>query len=553
VAYPGVDIPATGRLAALFRVPIDYVLEVRVQGKITSAISVPNYPGGIVLEQPHATSVRHTLGDEPVREGTVNRTRNITIRGNSGYAARAGYNETGQVIFANGPIIVREFQGFLDNYQKLLAALGEDMVDMVFRAFEEKWNYRCEVGVLVIDRGAERSPTTWDWHVTLKGYLDAPPNDPINLLSPVSDWFEEAARTIQLANAYIAVAGNAAQNLRGDLESLRAPLQALQQTGQALQAVTQGSRDLARFPADMVADFSNAAVSFKSAWEDITGGRFDDPLGVNGWTALQGEWELLQTRLGYAAEDSARESMTVLGYSGGSPTDLEASDQRAAAVGPLDGLYPRPGPRNRRDATETTPVQLRPRENLRDLAERYYGDPDEWIVIAAYNGWQSAHRLGSGRPARRGDWVFIPRRDLSPKLLHETDLYLEDIYLTHDGDLEFIGQDDPTGFKMDLRTIRGAANLRQALTGRLTTAAGDSRGFPRYGLPRVVGTGMNSSVAAYVAGHLRDQLLRDSRVDTVQNLSVSDGGDRLVAEGEVTPKDSAGSTVRLLAPLPPAA
>ncbi len=549
--YPGVAVPQSGRLAALFRVPIDYVLEVRVDGQVAVAVSVPNYPGGLSLSQPHATSVRHTLGDEPVREATVNRFRTIVIRGNSGFRARAGYNERGEVIFAEGPIILREFQAFLDAYQKLVAEDGP-RVTLVFRAFAENYNYRCEIETWAVERDAATTPLA-NWSLTLRAYLDAPPNNPINLLSPVSDWFEKAAQKIQLANAYIAIAGNATTNFRGDLESLRAPGRALQQTALALQNVADGARAIARFPADMVADFANAAQGFKDAYEDVVGGRFDDPW-VNEWEALSGEWERLTNTLGITAEDAPRDSMTALGYSGGTAADLEMSRARALAVGPLDGLYlraPTRGPRL--DAQEATPVQLRTGENLRDVALRILGDAEQWIVIAEYNGWQNAHRLGSGRPARRGDWVRVPRGRRSETLLRRSDPYMRDLYLDAEGDLELVGQGGTTGFLMDLRTVRGPANLRQALTGRMLTVMGESAGFPQYGLPRVVGLGGSASGAAYIAAHVRDQLLRDPRVDLVQNLSVTDEGDTLTAEADVTPKDATGSPVTLLAPLPSAA
>jgi hypothetical protein len=547
---PGVSIPLTGKLAALFRVPIDYVLEVRRQGKIMGAISVPNYPGGLSLTQPHATSVRHTLGEEPVREATSNRARQIVIRGNSGQRARAGYNELGEVIFAEGPIILREFQAFLDRYQRYVATYPD--ITLVFRAFTENLNYRCEVGTWTVEWDEDITPLA-NWTLTLNAYMDAASNDPINLLSPVSDYFEKAAEKIQLMNAYLAIAGNSLTNFRGDLESLRAPLHALQQSSEAAGLVVDAARGVLRFPADVVADIANAATAFKNAWDGATGGRFGDPIGEREWDAIGGEWESMRVRLGYAAEDSGRDAMTALGFSGGGPDDLDASTSRATAGGPMDGHRQRPPSRGpRRDAPETTAVQMRPQETLRDLAQRFYNDPDQWIVIAEYNGWQNAHRLGSGRPARRGDWVLVPRWAVSERLLLQSDPYMRDLYLTEDGDLEMVGQGD-AGLVLDLRTIRGPANLEQALTGRMLTAAGESSGFPEYGLPRIVGAGSSSGLRSYVASHVRDQLFRDPRIDRVWDLEVLDEGDRLTAGAKLSPKDAAGSPVTLLAPLPPAA
>ena len=543
---PGVDVPASGQLAALFRVPIDYVLELRVDGKVASAVSVPNYPGGLSIEQPHASIVRHTLGDEPVRELTANRTWMITVRGNSGWAERAGYNGLGHVIFAPGTVIVREFQDFLNAYQEK-AAEHPTRTDLVFRAFGEQLNYRCEVESWSIDRDAARSPHTWDWALRLKGYAPAAPNKPLNLLSPVAEAFETATAKVQLANAYIAQAGNAVANLRGDLERLRAPLLALQQTGQALGKVTQSAREIARFPASVVADFANAARIYKDVWEDLVGSQFDDPLGVNGLSALSGEWELLKTRLGYPAEDAAQDAVTMLGLSGGGAGDLDSAESRALVVGPLSGFGSQPAPRDRRrDAPRATPVQLHAGESLRDVASRVLGDAEQWSVIAEYNGWQNAHRLGSGRPARRGDVVQVPVLAVDPVVSPpDTDPFLRDFFLTEDGDLELT----PDG---DLRTVRGVPNLRQALAGRLLTERGTSAGFPAYGLPPLVGSGISLGMRAYFAAHMREQLLRDPRVESVASLEVVDDGDTFFAQAEVAPLSAAGQPLTVLAPIPAA-
>ena len=541
-----VSIPATGKLAALFRVPIDYVLELRVGGQILYAVSVHNYPDAVSLNRPHATSVRHTLGKEPVREATENRYRSVTISGNSGYRARAGYNRVGAVVFAPGPQILEEFDAFLNLYQEIVADDDFGVVDLVFRAFDESVNLRVEIESWSWDRNAGKSPHTREWQLTLKAYGDAAPNNPINLLSPVSEAFEAAAAAIDNANAYAAVALNAAVNLRGDLEVLRRPLQALQRSAQVTADTVDAARAVLLFPSEIVADLANIATEARGAWEGIVGGRADDPFGVNGWVALQGEWQRLQSAIGYGVEDASRDATTALGLSGGRGGDLGGAEARAAAVGPLDGhRATQPTQAVNLRAHQLTLVRLRAGETLRAVARRVLGDPERWIEIASYNGWQSAHRLGSGRPARQGDTVLVPVQAVDPELGSGArgDPYLRDLYVAPDGDLVFT----PDG---DLQTVRGAANLEQAIRLRMLTVKGESSGFPLYGLPLLVGTSGSSGTRAYVAAHVRDQLLRDPRVQSISALAVEDYGDTYTVEAEVVSQDSSGAALTVLAPLP---
>ena len=550
---PGVSAP-TGVLAALFRVPIDYLLEVRVRGQVALAVSVPNYPDGVTFERPHATTIRHTLGEDPVREATANRYRVITIRGNSGMAARAGYSRIGLITYADGPTIVREFSEFLDNYQKMLAELPPLLkLDLVFRALTEGVALRCEIESWSWERSAQRSASTWDWQLRLRAYQDAGGVGPLSLLGKVAEAFDTATSLVQSANGYVAAAGNVVTNFRGDLETLRGPLIALQQTAGALSDAADSVRDLQRFPAVLAADFAHTAAAFQSAWENSEPGTLlansFDPLGAregNLGFQLQGEWEMLQRTFGYAAEDSARDAMTVLGMSGGNGGDLPEAAARASVTEPL-GHRRLPLSRDlRRDVQRVSRARLRPRESLRDVAQRYYGDADRWIEIAVYNGWQSAHRLGSGRPARRGDVVLVPVEAVDQELLpSQSDPYFQDLYLGPDGDLDLTTWGD-------LRTIRGAANLEQAIRLRMLVVKGDSSGFPEYGLPRLIGTSGSAGTRGYIAAHISDQLLRDPRVQSVSSIVVEGDGDTYVAEAEVIPQDAAGEALTVLAPLPPA-
>ena len=540
-AIPGVDIPGSGAIAALFRVPIPYVLEMRRDGKIKTAVSPPMTPQSISVQQPFATAIRFTAGDEPVREPTSNKTWMIAIDGDSGWTSRAGYNRDGQVSFANGPVLVKEFEEFLNKYQRR-AANDPDRYHLIFRALDEGFHFRCEVISWSFARDVRDHPLTSKWSLQLQAYAPAVEARPQNILSPLSDLAAAATAKIQLANAYVALAGNAATNLRGDMEVLRGPLQALQQTAQALQTVTTGVRAVAAFPATLVADFANAAVAFQNTWQEVVGDEQGGRgLGINGWTALTGEWDRLQARLGYVAEDAARESTTVLGYSGGRAQDVDEATARRNTAGSLNqGRTAATPPVARRESTVS--VALGAGEDLRAVARRFYGTGAGWGRIARVNGWLSFHRTGAGRPARIGDIVKVPL-DVDLDYVVPPDPLLVDLWRSPDNDFEFTEDGG-------LRTVRGEANLRQALAGRMLTVKGDAEGFPQYGLPRVAQGQLSRHSAAYVGAHLREQLLRDPRVADVRNLDVRQEADTLICKADVIAADVDGTPLTLLAPLP---
>jgi hypothetical protein len=182
------------------------------------------------------------------------------------------------------------------------------------------------------------------------------------------------------------------------------------------------------------------------------------------------------------------------------------------------------------------------------LSRRFLGDPDRWREIALHNGLIDGHRWGDGRPLRPGDQVQIPGVDVGQEIGPERedaegDVFGRDLYLNPaTGDLEILGG--------DLRTVRGADNLTQALRLRLLTAQGHSGVFPRYGLPVVPGDSMSERMRGYVAAHVRAQVTSDPRIRQVREIAVLDEGDRLSVEIQVEP--ISGTAFGVIAPLPSA-
>jgi len=522
---PGVTIPTTGKLAALFRVPIPYVLEWRINGTIVASISTPHTPQSVSIERAGAVDLQFTLGEDPIIESSENKSASIQLKGVSGQAPRAGYNRTGQVIFKDGPSILREFDRFLDYFQKTTKELeGVAPSELIFRAIGEDAHYKVVLGSFMWAREAARSRTMVDWSLVLRGYGRADSVKPLNILSPISDLFEAAAAKIDEANAYLAVASNATTNLRGDMEALRAPILAVQRSAQALGSIASAARSLTAFPRDLMADFANTAGILRDDWEEIRGAiSLLDPTQGG---ALRAEWDRMTRSIGFAVENAARDAATSLGFSGGGGVDLEGATSRGGEVRPGLPLLP-----------SVSVLTLRPGEDLRDVADRVLGDRDRWAEIATINGWTSPYRTGQGQIARAGLKVKVPAQTIPQVMTEQAEPLGRDLFLSAEGELDWTSG--------DLLSIRGAPNFEQALRNRVFTVLKEIPSFPRYGLPDFIGEPLSGSMRGLVASHISEQLQRDQRVLSLSRVEILDLGDRFAAEVDIIPSEGPPYTLAL--------
>ena len=98
-----------------------------------------------------------------------------------------------------------------------------------------------------------------------------------------------------------------------------------------------------------------------------------------------------------------------------------------------------------------------------------------------------------------------------------------------------------------LALVDGPTLVEQALGVRFLTSQGESRAFPGYGLPRLVGDPSSALTAGLLAIHAQEQVLRDPRIGEVRRLEVEDGGDVLRVGLEVLAKS--GEPLAFSAPL----
>lgn len=499
----GYDIGA-GRLADLARINCRYILEHYHQGQLETAIALPLPPRSLSIQQASPQLVTYTLGSQPIREISRYRRRSILLRGSAGYDARVGYNRDGAITFQTGAVILREFRAFLEGYQREaeLNAQSEDgtpLNELIFRALDEDYHLRVEVVSFETSRDTEGAHFAPDWVLELSAYDD---DEEVRAFGALQDALDAVKAQIDNVNAGLAVASVAIDGALGVANLVLSPLDNLRASALALSAVGDSLSDVLDLPSDVVGRVGNVAQTFRTvitrSIRDVE--QFPDAIG--------GRYEALKTAL-FGAEEmqaAAEAIATVAPYQAG---DVDLAVSRSAQV----------------TTTESTPsrgrvsaYRLRLGENLHTLARRVYGDADQWTEIAKLNGWLDPFRLANGRIATAGDLVLLPQPlgdDISA-----VDAFGEDLRLNSEGDLVLIEEND-------LATVTGPPNLEQAVRLRLSAELGETIILESYGLPSQVGRRLAAGSAGYLAAHIRAQLLKDRRVESLPMIEVSDRGDHL--------------------------
>jgi hypothetical protein len=178
----------------------------------------------------------------------------------------------------------------------------------------------------------------------------------------------------------------------------------------------------------------------------------------------------------------------------------------------------------------STVYRLRLGENLRTLAQRIFNDSELWYELRELNGWLDAERLPSGRPAAAGDIILIPATIENDNSQRLDDPYGTDLKVQN-GDLVLKGG--------DLNLVNNYQNLEQAIRHRLHTIKNETIILKDYGLPEQIGRRINSQSAGLLAAYIREQLIRDSRIESVPVIELFDKGDQLQANLEITPNNGA--------------
>jgi len=501
----GFDI-GTGVLADLARINCRYILEHYVNGELKTALALPLPPRAVSVQQVSPQLITYTLGPEPIREISRYRRRTISLRGSAGYDARVGYNREGAVTFQTGPVILREFRAFLENYQReaernAQSETGAPLNELTFRALDEDFHLRVEVASFEVSRDTEGAHFAPDWTLELIAYDE---DTEVRAFGELQDVLDSVKFQIDRVNAGLAVSSVAIEGALGVANLVLSPLDNLKSSALALSAIGEGLGDVLGLPSDVVGRVGNVAQSLRTTVSRLLRDteQFPDALGSR--------FEALKTAL-FGAEEvqgAAEALATVAPYQLQTPV---LASSRSAVVSSQE----RTPSRGRVSA-----YRLRLGESLHTLAKRVYGDADEWYEIARLNGWIDPFRLASGRIATAGDLVLLPQplgNDVSA-----VDAFGEDLLLTEEGDLFLTGEGE-------LATIAGPPNLEQAVRLRISAELGETVILESYGIPAMIGRRLAAGSAGYLAAHLRGQLVRDRRILSLPMIEVRDEGDRLHA------------------------
>lgn len=537
------------QLSSLARVPIDYVVEVYDSlGNLSKSITLPNTPESIELSRPLAGSIRHTLGDQPIRQIVESKNRSINIEGRSGIVPRQGYTREGNLKFQDGRDICLEFDAFLQDYtllqqnyvrskQELSATTSLKQPKMIFRAFFEKINLLVEPQFWAWQRSADTSRLSYEWSLSFTAYGFADEDGvPENVFSPLDEYAEMVGNAINVAASATATVASITTNLRGDIKALVSPsLNALRNVGLSAQGLATATNRLLMLPKEILANYVVAAATFYDAVEMFS--QVTNPFDSDTYDT---EMETLRGILGETANEVERTAFQGLFCTGGGPEDVQQARYNLVTSDVLSpiklnasiskrGLY--------------SVYVSRTGDTLLNLARRVLGDASQWVFIARLNNFEDAHTHENG--------VLTPgTRLLLPASI---DLNNQAVIGAKSAD-ELLGTDLAVNFETgdlvlhagDLAVTRGTLNLEQAIAIRLLTRNGTLVLFPDYGLPIAPGVGMTSRVAAYAGLHCKEQALRDPRVSELRDIEVQDEGDRLSVFMTIVPIN--GGSMDFVAP-----
>lgn len=534
------------------RWPVKYVLEVRHNTQVVRAISLP--PVSSASERlPFAQAVTYTLGARPVREHSINRSREIVLSGRSGFAPRSGQDRRGQPVTATGMALLREFEGFLQDWQRDAAEHGaqylaqskgfrglRDRYQLVLHALDEDLHLLVEIVSWEPMRDADTSRIGYTWRLTLQAYGEASytaPADPRG--TATSATVSQTATTCEAALSDVeAFAARGHGILAAALApgaaagSIAAALTRASACAVELRRQIQAGIDLARMPLLLLAQTYQAYAALGIELERAA-------------DVLTGTVAATARRMQRSADAAATAALTAYGIARGGDSTLRVS---ALPPGGTSPIAPR-------DAGPVRVYQVQPADTLWSIAAAKLGDGQLWNTIAKLNGMLDANTLPTGAPLAPGVALAIPSaaggEATAPAF--GRDLYVDpvsgDLAPTAGGGVVYIGG-LPTllaGPATDYRLVVEQAGLLQALRRRLLCPLGAMRHFPAYGLPAQIGAPLAAARAGLVYAATYEQLRRESRISEVRSVVVADEGDTLVVEVQVV--SAAGTELLVSAPV----
>lgn len=528
-------ISLRGALASFARINTRYLIEWHRAGQLYKSIALPLPPKALTISSTAPKQITYTLGDQPIRELGRYRERSIELSGSAGYDARPSITAEGAVISAFGPAILIAFRQFLEQYQEAAATEGtattattaQDLAlflqasstggavlhELIFRALDEDLHLKVEVDALTIQRTADGDNLAPAWTLQLTAHDTAERTETVSNLERV---LSTVTNAMQLAADATATAQIITEGMNAYVRRGLAPLlSTLDQLTNAARGTVEAAKELSDIPIDIIRQTQRTAGRVRALLTSIIDEivSYDDELTT--------EWELLLTTLGLAEDiESAAESAAVSAPWSLSDV-LRVLDPPTLPHVQQTQLTPSPP----RDALTT--YRLRLGEDLRTLANRLFRAPERWPELQSLNGWLSERHNARGILAREGDLVLLPTigDTESQPVRDQRSPYGQDLLIDpKTGDLQLKAR--------DFTTVRGSLNIEQAARNRLTTRQGETPILDGYGLPQRIGERITAESAGYLSAHIREQLTRDPRLESVNVIELSDKGDHLSASVE---------------------
>ena len=561
------------------RLPVHYWFVLENPDRTKKFQPLPFNPSQIVIQRQNPTSITRTIqSDYVIRETAPLYSHTITIRGSSGFREDLGSDRNGKLIYSNGVDRFVEFDEFLKKYNHLLSthqnsknsyyrfktrkemlAEKSQQYRLAFTSIYEDLKFYVEPVSFTYQK-AVGNKFTYQYELVLQSYAFYV-GDAIGLSAA-----EQLANLINRAFNFLIGHGALAElALNGITTSLNIISNTvLQNVKQVIATLNSALGAAAGVTGGISNIFYSIGESLKNVmilttadfWESVYA-RLDIPFAGDNDLALKAFKDLASLDLGPrndvkdANKDSqiveeqrqaAQDSTNDASYQIDTVTSGLTLQQKEQAIIPstygdflkIDSniallaanTQKIAGSSIAQDRTDSDLYfihYLQGNEDLRSVANKFLGDPDQWNVLASFNSMKDYRTLHDGSTIQPGCEIKIPL-NLTNKInlpngssiSKKEDLYGCDIRISRDFDFEIKNG--------DLNLINGKDNLNQFITNTLFTNKGDIELNPTFGLGLPIGSpallDSNNPNAKLIAVEVINELSKDPRIAKVSNVEI---------------------------------
>jgi hypothetical protein len=287
--------------------------------------------------------------------------------------------------------------------------------------------------------------------------------------------------------------------------------------------IVNGVNDLLSIPRQIQLKALNVGLELQNATKDLV--KSVDSLSKNCRDMFRAEyWEIPKEVLDqYGMSNEEFKDSVIMLFNQAENTANEMAAAAKSANIPevtIGNPYPETGAQRIILSYGDMPVMIKETDTLDSLAGKYLGDPEKAIDIAAYNGVAALSDLNPG------DTIKIPITTLTQRMKRnfifarrgDRDNYGRDILLSDNGSFM-------VSTSGDYALTNGINNISQAILMRLKESVSKRIRLNAYGIR----TNISDQTAgiAYIISSIELTVSSDPRVESVDNIRFSSGGDYL--------------------------